>query len=697
MSKDNKRKTRAEVTKLYNDSSDEETIESRNQKYDLNNSGIDFDDLAKELEVDRNSVIKSVLLHNIGRMVIYSPKIEKKYREYKDNLLSERRSLKLVDENIKVQDLGVEVQGLEDIVAVGRLLRRSQIRVYKNIFGYNEEKRVTAEVKISSKRQKTSSVVREDLVVNYSGLGGGKNYPNTDMVDLNGESKKGDYTSAYSDNEGNYGEVAVSQFIEASQKVAKEGESSDLDSAINTISELREEIQKHYPEVNSDIFIAESIRKVCRSEPLLEISTDGNVVNKIYALAYLLFKTEVYRSPAALVNHIQMLDLIINGEMSLREAFEGQKMPMSPKNSIRAARELGAIYNNGELFYKYENTYKYHPGYSSPLKPGSLVLKEVELMDRWLMLKFGEEKFKAMSDDLEWHIPEISEEIYGALQGFGLNIHSPAFVKAMQPLPRRIRDIGASESKQSGEVRENYTDDLVDKIIASHCQKFQNCERSGVAQSVTKELMLDSLSSFRDNKAVPTMIAPIHSHDHYSILYITKNEEHDEQNGYKIIYIDPKGSDEPIPDHVLKAIQEIFPDQAISISRSKIQISKEFESNNYCGAYICALSEALLNDCLRVNKDGQILLRYGSDTDNWNPVTDLNSDSSIELGKQLFKAHELGEKTTMDILIRSIVNNRFNMTEIGDVLSETQNNSPNTNTSPKEGNQISQVGREKQK
>lgn len=433
------------------DSSDEEEMEKENREYNL--YGVDFAKIARAKELkgtNKDQIVKSFLLHTIGRMVIYSPKIEKIYRGYKNQYLpSPKQTLGNKDgDKINVESLGIQTKNIEDIIALGRLLKRSQVRSYKTIYGYNESREVAVDTKITSgTTHKTQSAVQETLIAGYNGLAR-KTFPSTDMVNLRGESGKGDYATAYKNIDKNYPKVQVEQFTKAASQV------KELKEEIIAIKKLKEEIIKHYPSVNSDVFIAESIRKVCRSEPLFHISGNQEISDKIYALTYLLFKTEVYRSPAALINHTQMLELIISGEMTLKEAFEENQMPMSTEGAIKAARGLEKIYD-ADSFYQYKNPFKYaDPSTFKPkstsfkpkstsfkpeaesFKPINLVNKESELMDRWLKFKFGEDKFSEINGDVEKYLPDICSEIYGSLQGFGLSVNSlSTFYRATMERP----------------------------------------------------------------------------------------------------------------------------------------------------------------------------------------------------------------------------------------------------------------------
>ena len=438
------------------DSSDEDEIKKANEEYNLEEvfrgARSSFADMAQDLELDRSKIEKSFLLHSIARMVIYSPKIDSKYREHKERLIQTQSSegpYTLDDESkIDTESLNIEVKNISDLLALGRLMRRSQVRSYKDMSYADKPSEVNAKIKFTSNNQNTGSDVKEDLVASYSGLGK-KGFPSTDMVHLGLPGGESDYGSIRQGNQYNLGESVIHQVASSSKTASKKSDnlgdigSKDLEDAARVITELKQEISLFFPEKDKDVYIANSIRKACKGESLLElkINTDSqgeeeiknkqDIQDKVYALTYLLFKTEVYRSPAALISHVQMLDLIINEEMSLEDAFVDEKMPMSIKGAIKAARMLEADYK--DAFYQYENPFRYAPGF--PDKKRQLITKEADLMDNWIKFKFGEEKCEKMKDNIQSHLPQICEEIYGSLQNFGMNLHSPALHKMLVPNP----------------------------------------------------------------------------------------------------------------------------------------------------------------------------------------------------------------------------------------------------------------------
>lgn len=425
---------------LYDDSSDEEKLKKHEKEFSGKLKDEDIQKLSLKLDVPKHQIVKSLVLHNIGRMALHTPQVDKEYRKRKADHLPEKTFLKKpsttdqqgssqsqVASKISMKALIGEVVGLEGLFVLGRFLRRSQIRSYKSITDCRKEQRIEVLATISSRNKQQDVVVHEKLVANYNGLGG-KSSPYTDMVSLRGESGWENYSSAYKDNRSNYGRTNVGQVVNAAMQLEQ---NKGLQEAIETINTLKFEIARQYPQQDCDAFIAELIRKVCMAEPLSP-SLGDDITKRIYAMTYLLFKTEVMRSPAALVSHVQMLELIINREISLDDAFSKRQMPMSAPGAIKAARSLERDYDE-HLFYQYENPYSYDPRYEnefSTFPPKKLVQREVDLMDKWLKLKFGEQA-ESIIKNPEEHLTEIYQEINRSLHSFGADIRLEAFRRIM--------------------------------------------------------------------------------------------------------------------------------------------------------------------------------------------------------------------------------------------------------------------------
>lgn len=452
--------TGSKFDKIIADSSDEESIKQENEEYDLKTSISDnrFNSDAENLGVEVNTLKKSFLMHSIGRMAIYNPRIDKKYRDHKEDLLRTNKSSGSVkldsDSQINTQELGIKVENIEDLIALGRLMRRSQVRSHKIIKRDRSFKKSTvtrATINFTSNNEITGHHVVEDLVLSYGGIGrGGKVMPNTDMVDLQLSSDKGDYNSAYEGNKYNRGASSINNVAAASETTAADnnlakGDSERLEEVARTLSRLNTAVSKNFKKENNDAFIADCIRKVCKGEPLFELADPKNegIKNQVYSLTYLLFKTEVYRSPAALISNIQMLELVIGGQMSLADAFgEKKEMPMSMVGAIKGARFLESVFNN-DAFYQYENPYDYFIP-KNPIEEREfhenkiqltkqLITSETNLTDKWMQFRFGEEKSHEMKDNIQDFLPEIHEEICGSLQNFGVKLNSLASLKVIAP------------------------------------------------------------------------------------------------------------------------------------------------------------------------------------------------------------------------------------------------------------------------
>jgi len=389
-----------------------------------------------DLTLTQTEVIKSFLLHNFGRMYIYAPNIDKVYRKqkslfkayfrknkkrryflyqktlFKNEVGRYEAKSKIVMENVK-ENQNFTIHNLQELLILGRILRRSQIRKYREISNIDYEDLTEVHINFSPYSNKGSSLVKETLIATKKGLGRPSSkmvtyqfrksiFPSCDMVHL--PSEKGDYKSAYKDIQYFLTESELSNL----RKIAKDlSENKDIKE--ETKEKLRliiglmededvKELLKNnlHSQKSMDQIIAELIKNACLGKDL----NINNKQEKIYALTYLLFKTEVYRSPSALINNMQMLELISYGKLSFEDAFEKQLMPVSIKRAIKACRSLNYKYNNKDFsFYYYNNPYIYYGEISKEdkAKEIELITKESKLMDMWLKMKL--EQSQEYSED----------------------------------------------------------------------------------------------------------------------------------------------------------------------------------------------------------------------------------------------------------------------------------------------------------
>ena len=133
--------------------------------------------LSTNLGIDLKKVEKSFILHSIGRMAIYSPEVEKVYRTHKNkNLRSKTNKVgkRTIDQDAKVntQELNVKVENITDLLALRRLIRRSQLRKYNDFDTNNYQySTISAKIKFYLKKQKNRLKVEENLVTSTKGLG----------------------------------------------------------------------------------------------------------------------------------------------------------------------------------------------------------------------------------------------------------------------------------------------------------------------------------------------------------------------------------------------------------------------------------------------------------------------------------------------------------------------------------------------
>lgn len=479
--------------KIYDDSSDEEEIDRNNNEFRIKIDQEFIEQISRNLNMNhdyqKEQIVNSIILHNLGRMIIFSPEIDDKYRILKNQYLKKNETLIQEDSGEKkirgLIDLDkiISTKSLSDILVIGRLTRRSQIRISRALKKENsdEEYVVRTSLTISSRNDSdiedgrislSKSLVTEDLAVSSKGLSlvvGRSDFvlfePKCNYKSIAKDIKKlyNYYNfNRFEDSLQSYKNAASKELEELSkEKETKNSETIDdikknqklAQSLKDNSYAIKNKISAKYETKNGDIFIGESIKKICKSEaPLDEVFYDDQIKkfnHDLYSLTYLLFKTEVFRSPAALINNMQMIDLIINSKMSLSEALIDNEMPMSARNSVKAARRLNEFYNSqnqsqaktstpNSIFYKYNNPFEYAYDFGEPDKDKikSLIKRESNLMDKWLKFRIGDQAFEELKQDKTNYVPIVTKEIYGLMQDFGLNItESQAFFNSFKKYP----------------------------------------------------------------------------------------------------------------------------------------------------------------------------------------------------------------------------------------------------------------------
>jgi len=366
-------------------------------------------------------------------MYVYSSEIDEPYRKNKKLLgayyTKSKKKRKFLNqstfENNTMGKFGVKskigqkddkftIHNLQELLALGRILRRSQIRKHGEIKDLSFKDDLTeAHINFCVKFGNSSALVKETLIASKSGLGrtdternystGRKQvcFPSCDMVHL--PSDKGDYNSGYKDiqylpAESNF-DNTISTLSKSKANITNSEDERNLDKIIRLMKGLsigaqNEIIKKFHCQKTADQINAQLINNVCCGKDISNISSKYQ--EKIYAITYLLFKTEVYRSPATLINNMQMLELIEYGKLSFEDVFVKQMMPMSMKNAIRAGRSLNAKYNNKKFsFYYYSNPFAYKSWTSKENRETEvdLIKKESALMDMWLKMKLEQSKY----------------------------------------------------------------------------------------------------------------------------------------------------------------------------------------------------------------------------------------------------------------------------------------------------------------
>jgi hypothetical protein len=437
------------------------------------------------LQIEQSEIIKSFLLHNFGRMYIYSPKIDKLYRNNKRFLStnSKKKRRFFYEELLKdrqyhatkrikpSQNEEFTVNNLQQLLILGRILRRSQIRRHREILDFckesnkGQEHLVEIHTNFSLHSKDNNSIVKETLVMSEKGLGRPRNFPSCDMVHL--PFNKGDYTSAYKSIQCLPANFNILRMTNVSQKLGPNKEIQEETKEKLKIFEnlINDESIKKLLENNlfsqkiSDQIIAELMNDACRGKDLKLKEISKEAQEKIYALTYLLFKTEVYRSPAALINNMQMLELIEYGKLSFEEAFVEQLMPMSMQGAIKAGRSLNYQYNKKDIsFYYYNNPYVYSGEETRDDKKikVNLIKKESGLMDKWLRMKLEQSEERYSEDDIKSILENPTESnnlkiICEEINKLGIRFDLPS----LEPLQR------ISSAMDTDEEEEIYTQEKV--------------------------------------------------------------------------------------------------------------------------------------------------------------------------------------------------------------------------------------------
>ena len=127
------------------------------------------------------------------------------------------------------------------------------------------------------------------------------------------------------------------------QTITENGYRKDLIENLGTYKKINNTIEIIKSHGISDRSIALLIEKIISCEDLNELNLlnlELSEKDKIFftGLTNLLFGTESRRNPRMLVQVPMMLELIKNGKMTFKDAFENEEFPMSLKGAVEAAR-----------------------------------------------------------------------------------------------------------------------------------------------------------------------------------------------------------------------------------------------------------------------------------------------------------------------------------------------------------------------
>ena len=188
---------------------------------------------------------------------------------------------------------------------------------------------------------------------------------------------------------------------------------------------------------NTDKTMAKNILNIAKNGAEPEDETPEKILSE--RLYMLLLTVEPSRSPAALINNIQILELIANGKMTFKEAFVGEKnntpmMPMTAQGIVKTSTTLQRkyVYNDNFvypchylphttfgtlIFGKQENTNCNGKNLNIyPKDLNALQLAESNILDKWLKMKIGQylttNNEQVEADDDHIVNEELGDEIF---------------------------------------------------------------------------------------------------------------------------------------------------------------------------------------------------------------------------------------------------------------------------------------------
>lgn len=204
------------------------------------------------------------------------------------------------------------------------------------------------------------------------------------------------------------------RLVTDNHKFTTKGKRNDETSELGGYNKVNELIDKIIENLNKyktskndvkDKDIAFWIRQILQGkklDPLTLVDCDGEIVDiKHYSrltkmvgfdlvkITYLLFGSEVVRNPASLIHQQMMLDLIIKGVLSWRDAIDsgitykderdGGEMPMSMKKAVPSARIL-----HNKFFGHMPQGYMYDPSPTgASVRENELLQREHSITEKW--------------------------------------------------------------------------------------------------------------------------------------------------------------------------------------------------------------------------------------------------------------------------------------------------------------------------
>ena len=369
---------------------------------------------------------KSVLLHSLGRIYFNVP-FNDRYQELKSKFFKKATILpekQKILNNYKVEPNCSNREKRKQI--------QREIKVERPTFEYTEKNILTAIQPLQQQLVTQKLINRNETRLFRNGNFEKRNmiYNNHITVTYTRALQSGSFSEGYAG-----GECILKDLV------------VKINDKIETYKQISEQIKN-----GKDIAIATKILNIAKNGTQPEDETQEKILSE--RLYMLLLTVEPSRSPAALINNIQMLELIADGKMTFKEAFVGEKntpmMPMAASEIVKTSTTLQRkyVYNDNFvypchylphtafgtlIFGKQENlNYRGKDLNIYPEDLNALQLAESNILDKWLKMKIEkylvnnkklvDKIFKKINSDKDKndYIDIVVEEIEATMKKYGL-------------------------------------------------------------------------------------------------------------------------------------------------------------------------------------------------------------------------------------------------------------------------------------